>query len=269
MSNLLTPDVLGAVSSLTNYNANLDEIENSLSDLGPWIISGLVQSIGTGLSVNVTSGVASIGGRVTVSSGFAIGGLTPSTTNYLYLLQAGTGTSNTTGTAPANSVRLGTATTSGVAVTSVNVLRSSGRQTLVRHETQVAGDPGSMGSIDLSDWNSTAADTFQVFGTLPSGALPTGGSLLAQTTKTATYTATGSDYFIFCDATAGAMSINLPTAVGSAGKVYVIKKTDATANAVTIDPAGAELVDGAGTLVFSTQYTSYSIVSNNVGWWVF
>lgn len=171
MSNLLTPDVLGAVSSLTNYNSNLDKIENSLGASGYYVVSGLVPSAGTGLSVNVTAGTALIAGLVTISAGFAIGGLTPSTTNHLFVKQDGTGTSNTSGTLPALSTKIGTATTNGTGVTSINVLRSSGRQSLIRPENQVAGDPGSMGSIDLSDWNSTAANGFQVFGTLPAGAL--------------------------------------------------------------------------------------------------
>lgn len=269
MSTLLVQDVLGAVSSLTNYNSNLDQIENSLSDLGPWVVTGLVPSIGTGLSVNVSAGTASIGGRVTASGSFAIGGLTPSTTVHLYLLQNGSGTSNTTGTAPANSVKLGTAVTSGVAVTSVNVLRSSGRQTLVRHENQVPGDPGSPASLDLGDWNATAGDGFTFFGTLPSSALPAGGALAAQTTKTANYTALSTDYFIFGDATAGNITITLPTAVGLAGKTLVVKKIDASANTVTLDGNSTEVIDGSLTQVISTQYVSLSIVSNGANWFIY
>jgi hypothetical protein len=172
MSNLLTPDVLGAVSSLTNYNANLDEIENSFGAQGYFVVTGLVPSIGTGLSVNVTAGTALVAGLVTVSAGFAIGGLTPSTTNHLYLNQNGTGTSNTSGTQPALTTKLGTATTSGVAVTSVNVLRSSGRQSLIRPENQVPGAVGSPGSLNLASWAASAADATQFFGTLPAGTLP-------------------------------------------------------------------------------------------------
>jgi hypothetical protein len=259
---------LGAPLNGTTLNSDVQLIEDSFSDLGPWIISGLVQSAGTGLTANVTAGVASIGGRVTKSAGWTIVGLADATINHLYLKNDGTGTSNTSGTQPAGSVKLGTATTAGGVVTSVNVLRSSGRQTLVRHESQVAGDVGSMGSIDLGDWNATAGDGWQVFGTLPSSALPAGGALSAQTTKTANYTATSTDYFIFCDATSGNITITLPTAVGLAGKVYVIKKIDASANTVTIDGAGSETLDGATTIVIGVQYTSYSIVSNNANWWV-
>jgi len=125
---LLTPDVLGQVSSLSNYNGNLVAIEAALLDLGPFVVSGLVPSAGTGLSVNVTAGVASIGGRVSPSS-FTISGLTDATTNHLYLLNTGAGTSNTTGTQPANSVKLGKAVTAGGVVTSVDTaIATSGRQ---------------------------------------------------------------------------------------------------------------------------------------------
>ena len=171
MSTLFTGATAGSIADSTSYQANWDLLENSFQDIGPYVVSGLVPSIGTGLSVNVTSGTASIGGRVTKSTTFTIGSLTPSTTNHLYLQRNGTGTANTTGTAPSNSVKLGTAVTGVATVTSVNVLRSSGRQTFVRPENQVPGDVGSPGSLDLSDWNATAGDGFSFFGTLPSGAI--------------------------------------------------------------------------------------------------
>ena len=266
---LLIAQVNGAIADVTDVNSNWTLIESSFGDLSPFIITGLVPSAGSGLSVNVTAGTALISGHVSKPSTWTIGSLTPSTTNHLFLLQNGTGSANTTGTPPANSVKLGTCVTSGVAVTSVNTFRSGGRQIFVRPENQVAGDPGSMGSIDLSDWNATAGDGFQVFGTLPSSALPAGGGNLAQTTKTANYTATSTDYFIFCDATSGAITITLPTAVGIGGKVYAIKKTDASANTVTIDAAGTETIDGALTVVTAVQYASYSIVSNGANWFIY
>lgn len=124
---ILTPQTLGAVFSGSAYNNNLLLIEGSLLDIGPYVISGLVPSVGTGLSVDVTAGTASIGGQVSVGA-FSIGGLAPSTTNHLYLLNTGAGTSNTTGTAPANSCKLGTALTGVATVTSVDTSTASGRQ---------------------------------------------------------------------------------------------------------------------------------------------
>ena len=125
---LLVPATLGAPFSGTDHNNNLLLIESSLGIVGPYVTSGLVQSAGTGLSVNVTAGTALIGGTVTKASTWTIGSLTPSNTNHLYLLNTGAGTSNTTGTQPANSVKLGTATTDGTGVTAVDTTGASGRQ---------------------------------------------------------------------------------------------------------------------------------------------
>lgn len=113
-----------------DWNDNFEAIENALFDMGPYVISGLVPSAGAGLSVDVTAGTASIGGRVTFA-GFNIAGLTPSSVNHLYVLQDGTATSNTTGTAPALSAKLGTATTDATSVTAVDTTPASGRQTKV------------------------------------------------------------------------------------------------------------------------------------------
>lgn len=172
MSNLYTQATSGNPISASEWNANFLLAQNSVLDIGQFVISGLVPSAGAGLAVSVTAGVASIGARVTAAATFSIAGLTDATTNHLYLLDTGVGSSNTTGTQPANSVKLGTATCAAGAVTSVNVLRSSGRQTLVRHENLIAGAVGSPGSISLAAWNATAGDGFQVYGSLPAGSLP-------------------------------------------------------------------------------------------------
>lgn len=64
----------------------------------------------------------------------------------------------------------------------------------------------------------------------------------AYVAKTATYTA-ADDYTIDC--TSGTFTVNLPTAVGITGRIYVIKNSGV--GVITIDPAGAELIDGAAT----------------------
>ena len=124
---VLDQHTLGVPFDGTQHNDNLQTIEDSLFDLGPYVIDGLVPSAGTGLAVDVTAGTASIGGRVTVAA-FSITGLTPSAVNHLYLLNTGAGASNTSGTAPPGSVKLGTATTDGTGVTSVDTTPASGRQ---------------------------------------------------------------------------------------------------------------------------------------------
>ncbi len=175
---LYTQAVSGAPISATDWNVNFLLVQNSLADRGAYVVSGLVPTAGAGLAVSVSAGVASIGARITASGSFSIAGLANNTTVHLYLLDTGVGTSNTTGTQPADSVKLGTCVTAAGAVSSVNILRSSGRQALVRPENQVPGAVGSMGSIDLSQWAAAAADGVTVYGILPSGALPTGALLV-------------------------------------------------------------------------------------------
>jgi hypothetical protein len=71
-------------------------------------------------------------------------------------------------------------------------------------------------------------------------------------TKTSNYTATEDDYTILVNAAAAAVTINLPRT--SRGRVYVVKKIDASANAVTIDANQSQTIDGSTTLVLSSQY---------------
>ena len=73
--------------------------------------------------------------------------------------------------------------------------------------------------------------------------------------------------YVFADATAGSLNVNLPAAASNSGKVYVIKKTDAGGNTVTIDPNSAELVDGAATLVLTSANEVKTIISNGVSWY--
>lgn len=82
----------------------------------------------------------------------------------------------------------------------------------------------------------------------------------------AAFTATLSEGFIRADATAGAFIVTLPKAASVPGKRYTVKKVDAGANAVTVDAAGAELIDGALTIVLAAAYAVTTIQSNGVGW---
>ena len=209
-----------------DWSDNFTLVESSFGLVGPYVVTGLVPSAGTGLSVNVTAGTALIGGYVSFGA-FTISGLTDATTNHLYALQNGTGTSNTTGTPPANSVKLGTATTAGGVVTSVDTAPGSGRQ--------------------IKPVASTVINR-------------------AISTKTTTYTLNANDSVILADATGGAFSLNLPTAVGISGTVYDIKRTNSGANNVTIDASGAQTIDGALTYVLTVQYQSVTLISDGSNW---
>lgn len=100
------------------------------------------------------------------------------------------------------------------------------------------------------------------------------GSKSAIRTIIATGTAVVGDYTILCDATAGAITLNLPTAASAysatlgLGQVYCIKKINNSANNITIDPNLAELIDGSATLVLSTYLQAVMIQSNGTSWFV-
>lgn len=79
--------------------------------------------------------------------------------------------------------------------------------------------------------------------------------------KVATYTASAVDYTIDC--TAGTFTINLPTAVGITGRVYVIKNSGV--GTITVDPAGAELIDGLATQAIVSG-AALMVQSTGTGW---
>lgn len=68
---------------------------------------------------------------------------------------------------------------------------------------------------------------------------------VAITNAASPYTVLPYDYIIRADATSGAITINLPTAVGRAGKEYHIFRTDilASTNVITIDANSTETID--------------------------
>ena len=103
------------------------------------------------------------------------------------------------------------------------------------------------------------------------GAAAAAGGLLSYITSVAVDTTlSAAHYTVLVDATAGAVVIALPTAVSAlaagVGRVYNVKKTDASANTVTVDGSGAETIDGAGTQVMTAQNQSMTIQSNGTGW---
>lgn len=101
-------------------------------------------------------------------------------------------------------------------------------------------------------------------------ALNNGGLVLAQRTVVAAYSATLNDHLIRVDTTAGAITVTLPNATLSLGQVYVVKKIDAAANAVTVQGTGGQTIDGAATKAWSTQYTAVrfqAVIRTAVGSW--
>jgi len=89
------------------------------------------------------------------------------------------------------------------------------------------------------------------------------------TAPTSGSTNTGDSKKLFrCDATTAAMAANLPSAVSAgAGFTVAFKKTDASAHAVTLTPAGSDKIDGAATFALSAQYNWAILVCDGISEW--
>lgn len=80
------------------------------------------------------------------------------------------------------------------------------------------------------------------------------------------YTVLASDSLIRCDATAGAVTINLPAATATLRQLEV-KKIDSSANACTVTRNGTDTIDGATTVVLNVQYATSRIYDAASGLW--
>lgn len=89
-------------------------------------------------------------------------------------------------------------------------------------------------------------------------------------TKTAAYTLTQNDGLVACDATSAAFAVTLPSAAATlAGRIFRVKKTDSSGNAVTLTRAGSDTIDGATTYALSAQYKFIAVECDGVSaWWI-
>jgi hypothetical protein len=88
-------------------------------------------------------------------------------------------------------------------------------------------------------------------------------------TRTASATLTATDFSTECNNTAGAVTMTLPTAVGIAGRIYILKKTSAAGNNVTVAGFnGTETIDGTTTYTITNQYSYLMIQSDGTSWWI-
>jgi hypothetical protein len=81
-------------------------------------------------------------------------------------------------------------------------------------------------------------------------------------TIAANYTVQADDYTLLVDASAGAVSITLPSSVNEADRLLVIKKIDVSSNNVTILPGSGETIDGEASYALATQNESVSLHCN-------
>jgi len=80
-------------------------------------------------------------------------------------------------------------------------------------------------------------------------------------------TLTAADSIVLADATAGIITVNLPSAIGIAGRVYTIIHTLGTPT-VTVTAAGAELINDAHIKNLPDRPNEVTIVSDGAKWWI-
>ena len=75
---------------------------------------------------------------------------------------------------------------------------------------------------------------------------------------------------VLCDASSSPFTVTLPVAADSTGKMFRIKKIDASANAVSV--TGSEdddaLIDGGVFAVIEDQWECITITSNGTDWYI-
>lgn len=74
------------------------------------------------------------------------------------------------------------------------------------------------------------------------------------------YTVNSNDSILICNTSGGSITINLMPALEWEQKLLIVKKISAS-NTVTVDADGTDLIDGAATDAFTTNYTARRYVS--------
>jgi len=94
---------------------------------------------------------------------------------------------------------------------------------------------------------------------------PTPNEAFTQTVTTDT-TLTNAVETVLVDASTAPVTVTLPAP--SADVLVNVKRTDASANAVTVATPGTETIDGAADLSIAAQYDSYTVVSDGTNYYI-
>jgi hypothetical protein len=94
-----------------------------------------------------------------------------------------------------------------------------------------------------------------------------GGLVMPISGRSADVTLTGQDYTVIVDATVAPRIVNLPPVADSPGRIYIIKKADGTANAVTVTANGANTIEGFGILALTAANPLVAIQSDGNSIW--
>lgn len=87
------------------------------------------------------------------------------------------------------------------------------------------------------------------------------------TKATGTYSLTN-EYAILGNAIAGTVTLQLPSASTSSGKIYKIKKIDSSLNAITVSGDGTDTIDGQSSYSINYQYQAIDLVCDGSAWYI-
>ena len=93
----------------------------------------------------------------------------------------------------------------------------------------------------------------------------------AQRTITVTADHTAAEDLVLADATSGNVTVTLPKVATWVDKTICVKRTDGSANTVTIAPASGDgsILDGfAPTASVTGQYDAWTFMSDGANWWI-
>jgi hypothetical protein len=83
------------------------------------------------------------------------------------------------------------------------------------------------------------------------------------------YTTGTQDETVFWDCSGGNCTQNLPTPVGAGGRTLIVKRTDTSANTLTLTPAAGQVEGGASYVIAGgANRVSITLMSDNANWWV-
>jgi hypothetical protein len=86
-------------------------------------------------------------------------------------------------------------------------------------------------------------------------------------TKTANYTITDTDDYIAADATGGSITMTLPSAVGRAGRIYTVRRTNSGTNTVSVATVSSQtILGGASPAIINIAGQSLTIMSDGANW---
>jgi len=166
--------------------------------------------------------------------------------------------------------RFGAGTSGGASTATTDLQTAFNNSTLpqitttpTKPEVQIKGGTGADSDRTLSVLNNIGVTTATV---RANGTAEFKGLSTNYASSTLDYNVFLDDSTVNISAATASRTVNLPLVANSPGRVITIKKTDNSANTVTVKGAGSELVDGANTYVLTNQYDSVTVQSIASEW---